>query len=52
MTGYNGEEMLLTDEQRKRGVGTIRTLWKENGIMHIPYQIDSSSKYFSIRSSN
>ena len=46
MIGYNRDEMLLTDEQRKRGVSIARILWKENGIIHIPYQIDSTSKYF------
>ena len=46
--GYNGDEMMFTDEQRKRGVGTNIQLWKKNGIVRIPYVISSSSKEISL----
>ena len=35
--------MKLTDDQRKRGVGTNIRLWLDtNGEIHIPYEIDGS----------
>ncbi|XP_066912380.1 zinc metalloproteinase nas-14-like isoform X2 [Clytia hemisphaerica] len=40
--GYKGEEMKLTDQQRKRGVGTNIRLWGGSGTVHFPYKIDSS----------
>ena len=46
-TGYKGDEMILTDEQ-KRGVDTRFTIWpKVSGRIDIPYQIDGSSKYWA-----
>ena len=37
--------MMVTDDQRKRGVGLNIKLWKDaNGLVHIPYIIDSGSK--------
>uniref|UniRef100_A0A7M5X062 Metalloendopeptidase n=1 Tax=Clytia hemisphaerica TaxID=252671 RepID=A0A7M5X062_9CNID len=41
--GYEGDEMILSEEQRKRGVGLNIRLWRNSqGIIHIPYEIDSS----------
>ncbi|XP_066936470.1 zinc metalloproteinase nas-15-like [Clytia hemisphaerica] len=40
--GYKGEEMKLTDQQRKRGVGTNIRLWGGSGTVDFPYKIDSS----------
>lgn len=39
--------MILTEDQRKRGVGTARTLWPRdaNGELHIPYVINADSKF-------
>ena len=45
MTGYKEDEMMLTDKQRKRGVEIRNIIWKENGIIHIPFQIHSHCKY-------
>ena len=37
--------MILSDEQRKRGVGSTRILWpKVNGELDIPYTIKNDSK--------
>ena len=40
--------MKLSDDQRKRGVETNVKLWKKNGRVEIPYQIDRSSKLLII----
>ena len=49
LPGYKGDEMMFTDEQRKRGVREGIKLWKKNGIVRIPYVISSSSKEISLR---
>ena len=38
--------MIITEDQRKRAVGLNIKLWKDtNGQIHIPYIIDSGSKF-------
>uniref|UniRef100_A0A7M5WZJ0 Metalloendopeptidase n=1 Tax=Clytia hemisphaerica TaxID=252671 RepID=A0A7M5WZJ0_9CNID len=44
LLGYEGDEMILSEEQQKRGVSTSIRLWRDQntGVIHIPYEIDSS----------
>ena len=48
LPGYKGDEMMFTDEQRKRGVSPNIRLWKENGKVRVPYVIHPSSKEISL----